>query len=506
MLTQTRELFRKYTDPETFARIVEYGTVAEMWEHCLAAYADAPAIVDDGQTRTFAQLERDAAGFRTLLAGCPAGGRVAIFAANSYDLVKAYLAVVTSGRTAAIFPAHLPAEAVLGAGMMFGISALVYQRDFADRLTLLRERRPDVALIPADALSDEKTPLQHCAPSDPCAIVFTGGTTGRSKGALLSNDAVMQGTVNGCYGVPEVFSQRYLLVLPLSHVFGLIRNLMTSLYSGSALFICRNNKDMFRDIAAFRPTIMVMVPALAEMALTLSKKFRRNMLGEDLRCIICGAAPVSPFLISEYDKLGVKLLPGYGLTESANLVSGNPESLAKPESVGIPFPNQELRIENGELWLKGRNMMDGYVGVSEPDAFCDGWFRTGDLVRMDDDGYLYITGRIKEIILLPNGENVSPAEVEARFNTLPFIQDSQVFESRSALGEPILALEVVLRPTELAGLDDDARKAYAVEALEKINRGLPGFQQVSRITVRDTDFQRSPAMKIVRYPHGTDKN
>ena len=395
MQTPSKEIFRKYTDERTFERIREFSTVSAMWEHCVNEYPGAPAIVDEGKARTFAELEADVAGFRTLLCDCPVGTRVAIFAANSYDFVKAYLAVVTSGATAAIFPAHLPAEAVFGCCMMFGIKKLVYQADFEPRLAIVRAKRPDIALIPADAVSDEKTPLVQCEPKTPCAIVFTGGTTGKSKGALLSNDAVMQGTINGCYGYPDVFGQRYLLVLPLSHVFGLIRNLMTSLYTGSALYICRNNKDMFRDVAVFKPTIMVIVPALAEMALTLSKKFGRNMLGADLKTIICGAAPVSPFLVKEYDKLGIKLLPGYGLTESANLVSGNPESLSKPESVGLPFPNQEIRVENGELWLKGRNMMEGYVGAEEPGAYEDGWFRTGDLVRFDEDGYLYITGRIR---------------------------------------------------------------------------------------------------------------
>ena len=506
MKTQSRDIFRKYTDAEQFARIVEMDTVSEMWTRCVADYADRPAILDGGVSRTYAELERDAAGFRTLLDQAGAGERVALFAANSCDFVKAYLAVVTSGRTAAIFPAHLPAEAVFGCCMLFGVSALVYQPDFSERLELVRQRRPDIKLIPADALREEKTALKVCEAKTPCAIVFTGGTSGKSKGALLSNEAVMQGTVNGCYGYPDVFYQRYLLILPLSHVFGLIRNLMTSLYTGSALWICRDNKDMFRDAAMFKPTILVMVPALAEMALTLSKKFRRNMLGEDLKTIICGAAPVAPFLIAEYDKLGIKLLAGYGLTESANLVSGNPESLTKPESVGVPFPNQELRFENGELWLKGKNMMEGYVGTEEPDAYAEGWFRTGDLARLDEDGYLYITGRIKEIIVLPNGENVSPAEAEARFNTLPLIQDSQVFEDRNELGQPILALEVVLRATELAQLPEEERRATAVAQLEEINRTLPAFMRVSKITVRDSDFKRSPAMKIVRYRYGTDKN
>ncbi len=499
MVTETRELFAKYTDPAQFARIIEMETVTEMWQRCLAEYPEATAIIDGGESYTFARLENDAALFRTVLSDTAPGSRVALFAANSYDFVKAYLAAVTSGRTAVIFPAQLDAASVFGCCMMFGVSALVYQPDFADRISLVRERLPGVQLIPADALGEEKTPMTNCTGDDACCIVFTGGTTGRSKGALLSHRAVMQGTVNGCYGYQDVFGQRYLLILPLSHVFGLIRNLMTSLYTGSTLFICRNNKDMFRDIAVFRPTILVMVPALAEMALTLSKKFGRNMLGPDLKYIICGAAAVSPYLVDEYDKLGIVLCPGYGLTESANLVSGNPESLKKPTSVGIPYPNQELRVENGELWLKGKNMMTGYVGGDGDQAYEDGWFKTGDLVRFDEDGYLYITGRIKEIIVLPNGENVSPAEVEARFNELDCVQDSQVFEDVNDFGAHILALEVVPRATQLTDVSPEERKAYITAQLEKVNAALPTYQQVSKITVRDSDFARTPAMKIVRY-------
>ena len=310
----------------------------------------------------------------------------------------------------------------------------------------------------------------------------------------------MEGTVNGCYGYKDVFNQRYLLVLPLSHVFGLVRNLMTTLYTGSAMYICRNNKDMFRDIAMFRPTVLVLVPALAEMALMLSYKFGKNMLGPDLKYIICGAAAVSPYLINEYPKMGISLLAGYGLTESANLVSGNPNSIGKPESVGIPYPNQTLRIVDGELWLKGDNMMDGYVNEPEESktAYEDGWFKTGDLVRIDEDGFLYITGRSKEIIVLSNGENVSPAEVEAHFNAPAFIQDSQVFEDVGENGNRILALEVVPRMPELKGIEGDVKK-YVISELEKINKELLPYQRVSRIEVRDTDFERTPSMKIVRY-------
>ncbi len=497
---ETRDLFRKYTDAEQFEKIREYGTVTEMWQNCIFGYADRVAVIDGDETVTFARLEEDAARMRALFSDIPKDKKIGILAPNSYGFVKAFIAAVTSGHAAVAIPPHLDAPTVFGCSMITETGAIVYDGSLADRLAVVRERRPDVALIKTDDAADEAADAVSASPDDPCAVVFTGGTTGKSKGAVLSNDAVMQGTVNGCYGYPDVFGQRYLLILPLTHVFGLIRNLMTSLYTGSTLFICRNNKDMFRDVAVFRPTIMVMVPALAEMALNLSRKFGKNMLGDDLKTIICGAAPVSPFLIGEYDKIGVKLLAGYGLTESANLVSGNPESVSKPESVGIPFPHQSIRVnDDGELLLKGRNMMLGYVGGAGEDAYEDGWFRTGDLCRIDEDGYLYITGRTKEIIVLPSGENVSPAEVEARFNAAPFIQDSQVFEDENELGGRILALEVVPRLSELSGVAPEERGAFIVAELEKINETLPPFSRVSRITVRETDFERTPAMKIVRY-------
>ena len=495
--TDTRELFRKYTDAETFERIKDYDTVSEMWLDCVKNYADNTALVDNGKSFSFAQLEKDAADFRGAVKADGAV-RVGICASNSYDFVKAYLAVVTLGYTAVILPAQLDAMTVFGCCMKFGISKLVYQPELKENTSVVASKRPDIELISIDIKSGKSENAVVTSGETPCVVMFTGGTTGKSKGALLNNAAVMQGTVNGCYGYRDVFKQRYLLVLPLSHVFGLIRNLMTSLYTGSALYICRNNKDVFKDIAVFKPTIMVMVPALAEMAMTLSKKFGRNMLGDDLKYIICGAANVPPYLISEYDKTGISLFGGYGLTESANLVSGNPESLSKPDSVGIPYPNQELRFVNGELWLKGRNMMDGYIGEEE-DAYEDGWFKTGDLVKMDDDGFLYITGRIKEIIILSNGENVSPAELEAKFNALDIIQDSQVFEDVNENGAHILALEVVPRAAEMAKLSLDNPAEYITKELERVNAALLPYQRVSKITIRSTDFERTPSMKIVRY-------
>lgn len=499
MKIETAEAFRKFMDPAEFERIVPFASVAEMWANCAEKYSDSTAIEYAGEKHSYRELDRDAAKLRSAIieAGVERNARVAILCENSYDFAKAFIATATAGCCAVILPAFLDETAVFGLMMKFGARALVYRPTLEEKTGFARARIPGAVFLSTDAEGKTETMPRIPESTDPCLIMLTGGTTGKSKGALLNNAAVIEGTMNGCYGYKGVFEQRYLLVLPLSHVFGLIRNMLTSIYTGSTLFIVENNKDMFRDIAVFRPTILVAVPALAEMALQLSKKFGKNMLGESLRYIICGAAAVAPYLVTEYQKLGITLCPGYGLTESANLVSGNPDPLALPASVGIPYPNQELRIENGELLLKGRNMLDCYVGEDE-EAWKDGWFHTGDLAHFDENGYLYITGRTKEVIVLSNGENISPAELEARFNELPFIQDSQVFEDVDESGVHFLALEVVPRATELASLGEDPMKAIEEKLWELNSKQIPS-ERVSRIVIRDKDFDRSPSMKILRY-------
>jgi len=500
------EKFRKYTDQETFEKIIEHPNLTAMWAHSVANYPDEVAIVD-GESYTYARLDADAAAFRTVLKehGAAPGSLIGIFCPNSYGFVKAFLAAATFGVPAVLMPVHLDAGTVFGIASKFGMKAVVYDEALEEKVAVLREKNPAVALIPSSATSETRTPAIPVPGETPATILFTGGTTGKSKGAKLSHKALLAGTRNGCYGIKEIFKQRYLLVLPLTHVFGLVRNLLTSLYTGSALYICRNNKDMFRDVAVFKPTIMVLVPALAEMALNLSAQFGRNMWGPDLKTVICGAAPVAPYLVTEYDKLGVALLPGYGLTESANLVSGNPEALRKPESVGLIYDGMDYKLVDGELWLKGINMMDGYV--TEEDnaaAYEDGYFKTGDLARIDEEGFLYITGRTKEIIVLSNGENISPAELEVKFYNIDVVQDCLVYDTREN-GAEQLVLEVLPRMTKVRELGITDVYGYIKEAVEKINETLPSFERINKLVIRDTDFVRTPAMKIARNLNGNVK-
>lgn len=506
MIQSDAHVFDKYADERFLDRIVDYANVTQMWQNSVKTYPNNIAIVDEKEF-TYLELDDQVARFRTVLIehGVQAGDKVGIFAPNSIGFARAYLAITTLGAVAVLLPPHLDATAAFGCSMKYGMKALVYGATHAEKTGLIAEKS-SAALICADETSDKRSEAVDVDGKAPCTVIFTGGTTGKNKGALLSQQAVMRGTKNGCYGVKDVFEQRYFLVLPLTHVFGLARNLLTAMYTGSSLYICRDTKNMFREIAMFKPTIIVLVPALAELALNLSKQVGKNMLGSDLKTIIAGAAAVPPYLIGEYKKMGIALHPGYGLTESTCLVSGNPEPMRKPDSVGFVYPGIQCEVVDGELWLKGINMQDGYYGEPEENAaaYSDGWFKTGDLVRFDDEGFLYIVGRIKEIIVLSSGKKVSPAEVEAKFNALDVIQDCLIYKSDEN-GNEILVLEVLPRASELAKVQTDDKEKYLRDSINAVNKTLPAFERVSKIVIRTTDFVRSPSMKILRGQNGTNK-
>ena len=497
-------IFSRYTDAQTFARITGYSCVTQMWNESVENYRDTIALVD-GQDYTYGQLDAMVASMRALLQekGVKPGDVVGMYLPNCVEFARAYLAITTMGACAVLLPPHLDNMTVFGCSMKFGMKALVYSAALEEKLDITKAKNPALPLVEGGESFEKTAPGVECPPQSVCTVLFTGGTTGKSKGAKLSNRAVMEGVKNGCYGIQDVFGQRYLLVLPLTHVFGLIRNLLTSLRTGSTLFICRNNKDMFRDIAMFKPTIMVLVPALAEMALNLSKQFGRNMMGEDMKTIICGAAAVAPYLVTEYKTLGITLLPGYGLTESANLVSGNPEAMRKPDSVGYIYPGIDYKIVDGELWLKGNTMMSGYVGDEENEIAysADGYFKTGDLVRIDEEGFLYITGRAKEVIVLSTGENVSPAELESYFYAMDEVQDCLVYADNSE-GREVLAIQLLPRAVTVKKLGITDIEGYLKEKVAQVNGKLPAFQRISKVIIRDSDFVRSPSMKIVRGQNG----
>jgi long-chain acyl-CoA synthetase len=179
--------------------------------------------------------------------------------------------------------------------------------------------------------------------------------------------------------------------------------------------------------------------------------------------------------------------------------------MRKPDSVGIMYPDMEYKLVEGELWLKGINMQDGYVGGADNDiAYSDGWFKTGDLVRIDEDGFMYIVGRIKEIIVLSTGENVSPQEVEAHFYALDCVRDCLVYGSCED-GVEMLVLEVLPRMDYFTAEGISDVEGHIRAEVARVNDTLPSFERINKVIVRDTDFVRTPAMKIARNLNGNVK-
>jgi len=253
-------------------------------------------------------------------------------------------------------------------------------------------------------------------------------------------------------------------------------------------------------LPAIKPTILVIVPGICDILAGLVKMYGPQFLGGQLRMIISGAANVPPRLTDIFSKLGVTFCFGYGLTEGANLSSANAYPLANPTSIGRVYPGQEAKLVDGELWLKGDNIFSGYYKDPERTAEAltpDGWLRTGDLCRMDENEFLYVTGRIKNIIVLANGENVSPEALEEPFYADPCVRDAMVKED-TVEGNQVIAIEILPLMPAFEGKPFEEVEAYMKNLVDKVNTTLPSTHQIRKVTVRTEDFKRTGSMKVSR--------
>ena len=469
-------------------------TIPEFMTWIEQKWHDLPALSDTVETRTYAQVCNNVAHKRALLnsSGLEKGDRVAILDNATPDAVEMFLAVTSAGYVAINLPAMLPEQAIVGSCMKFGVKVLAYGEPFSE----IAGHAPCQTMKIA-ALGDTTAPAATVSPDDPAAIFFTGGTTGAPKGALLPHRAIMRGSLNGCYGPgKQLACHRYANVLPPSHVFGLIRGTMSVLYTGGLWVSCANVKETLGKLPAIKPTCLVAVPGICEIIMGLVRMYGNGFLGGELRYIIAGAANVPPKLIGEFDAIGISLFAGYGMTEGGNLTSGNVDVKEKPTSVGKIYPGQEVKVVDGELWMRGDNVFLGYYGDPEKTAEAlteDGWLKTGDLVRFDEEGYMYIVGRIKNLIILSNGENVSPESLEEPFYKCDKLRDCLVKED-----DGVIAIEILPRMEEFAGMPWEEVEKFFSNLLAEVNATLPSTHRIAKLTVRKEDFKRTGTLKVSR--------
>ncbi len=491
--------FYNMVDESDMQRLHYIPTVGEFVGWIEKEYASLPALIQGGVTLTYADMCRRVTRRRAFIAslGLREGAHIGIFDRNSVDAVELFLAITSAGHVAMVFPSGLPAPAIAASCAKFDIDVLFVRDEFAP----LCEGLSSVKVAAASSMADEPAPCPCLDPDAPAAIFFTGGTTGTPKGAVLSQRALMRGAFNAIFKPGKVIGvHRYMGLLPLSHVFGLIAGTLGCFYTGNLLFTCEDMKASIGQMPKIKPTLLVIVPGICDILEGLVKMYGEGFLGGELRMIISGAANVPPRLVDSFSRMGVEFCFGYGLTESANLTSANADALTHPTSIGKIYPGQEARIVDGELQIKGDNIFSGYYKDPERtrEAFTeDGWFRTGDLCHFDSDGFLYITGRIKNLILLPNGENISPEELEEPFYTDPFVKDVLVKED-SINGNPVIAIEIFPLIPAFQGKPWEEVEEYMYDLVLEKNKLFPSTHRIKKLIVRKEDFKRTGAMKVSR--------
>ena len=270
--------------------------------------------------------------------------------------------------------------------------------------------------------------------------------------------------------------------------------------------ICINDSLMHlvKNLSVFKPHVMLMVPLMLEtiykrMRVAASKmspeEVREKVFGGRLKRVYTGGAHLDPFYIDEFAKYGVLVLEGYGMSECSPVISTNTEGCYKAGSIGKPLPNVEIKFENGEILVRSTSVMTGYYNMDKEteEALKDGWLHTGDKGYMDEDGFLYINGRVKNLIILSNGENISPEEIETKISLAPIVSEVVITGENNALTARIFPeAEIASKMTE-----EELREALQ-KVLDDYNKDQPTYRQLVKLVIRKNPFIKTSTRKIIR--------
>ena len=378
-------------------------------------------------------------------------------------------------------------------------------------------------------------------------LVYTSGTTGTSKGVMLSLHNLVSSVYYGLQ-VSTVY-ETDLSVLPYNHTYEAVCGILVSLHHHSTICINDSLRHVADNLKLFKPDYIMLVPLFVEnlykkiqntleatgkaklintmiatsngmrrMGIDMRKKLFKpihDVFGGNLKKIVCGGAPIRPELAGFFDAIGINLINGYGITECSPLVSANRDFYNDYRSVGVHLPCVEIKIDEpnengeGEIMVKGDIVMMGYY--KKPDVTAevlseDGWFRTGDYGRMNDEGQLFITGRKKNLIVLKNGKNVYPEEIEEYLSGIPYVEEVVVYAVRNESGEETaLCAEIYPNEELLAGKTQEERHAAIKAAVEDLNKTLPPYKKILKIKLRSTEFEKTTSRKIKRVGLGKDE-
>ncbi|HBL40679.1 MAG TPA: hypothetical protein DDY98_03555 [Ruminococcaceae bacterium] len=476
------------------------------------------------EERTFRRVRDDSLAFCRMIRHYSTEKlHIALIGETGYEYIISLTGILISGCVAVPFS---PDISVREAAMLFDradIDVLIHDATFSTKADELKKCCPRVkefinignfadmerlfSVYSSDSeyasLSDYEVDKTECA-----AIIFTSGTTGERKGVMLSTDS-MVGNIMYRDLCADVFRSGdvALSILPMYHTFCFTGDFIKNLKDGLQVCLNGNMRDLMNNLLIFEPRVMRVVPMVADSLLRRMKMLQarnpditnetavKEVFGSNIRHLISGGAYLNPELCEEYAKYGIFLRQGYGMTEAGCRISV-PDEAIDPASVGRIIEICEARVSNGEIQVKTPTIMMGYYKMPKETAEMfteDGWLKTGDIGYITEDRQLFITGRVKNLIILSSGENVSPEAIEKRFADYPLVKEILVYAENDRI------VAQVYPDYELAEKQGIADIAAEINTLiDSINLKAKASHFISEVIVRTEPLERTESGKIKR--------
>ena len=509
--------------------------IVEFLEATAGAHPEYPAVrwfvKKNIAEKTYGDLDSDRRKVtRALLERGFSGQQIALIGPSAYEWIASYLGIVGAKMTAVPLDPMLPPAELCDLVNRSDSQAVFISPRLAALVPVLRANCPKVRLFVL--LGDNPAPAEDAvrfaelidgvsdAPiaeadkpgaDDVCTFIYTSGTTGKSKGVMLTQRNIYDDVANVI--VTFAPGSTMLSVLPIHHAYCLSMEWLKGISLGAIFYINDSLLHMIRNIGMVKPTILIMVPMMIEAVAkrlgaedpSLPKREAAvKVLGENLTHIFSGGAHLDPALVEFFQDYGIAVCEGYGMSECAPTISTNGQSANRPGSVGKVLDNMQIRFVDGEIQVKGSNVMKGYYQMPKEteEAFMDGWLRTGDLGHLDEDGFLYITGRLKNLIILSNGENVSPEEIENKLLAHELVGECVVAGEVNGLSARIYPDADV---AEARGLSEEAVRSELQAIVDAYNKSQPMYRAITALTVRKYPFVKNSTKKIVRAKMDVDE-
>ena len=510
----------------------KYSDMRRLTEHAAECFPDREFFLCTDEKMpsvTGSELYELCGKAAAVLKGLAEGRHIALLGPGSAAWLAAFFAVLSAGRV--IVPLHdgMQIRELEDCLRLSDCGVLLYDGRRGAVASALVHAVPDLQILELhefiERLREEKnTEFPELEPDAIAAMYFTSGTTGKPRCVMLTHRNMGSQISAITEVIPLAETDVGLSLLPLSHTFEMMTYVAGALHCGGTLYLNESVRTVKKNLREKKPTILVAVPlilqtlhkeilntarregrleklqkairlnaALQRVGLDMSGRLfgeLRELLGGRLHTIICGGAALDTELIRFFRALGIEILQGYGITECSPVVSVNRHGKNVIGSVGPCLPCCEVKILDREICVRGDNVSPGYYRDEKAaaESFRDGWFHTGDLGRLDRMGNLFFEGRITNLILLANGENVSPEELEEKLYQAEGILDAVVYEKDGKITAELFVDRALI---------PDVSAAWKI--VSPINRSVASFKQIGEIVLRETEFEKTATRKIKRY-------